>query len=663
MVVAGGPTAALPDLGVMQETVAWPRDALPQGTDLFGYTVDAVIGRGGFGITYRAADGIDQIFAIKECFPKQFAVRDGLLVLPSDQGSVEPFRQCLDRFSQEARALRQLACHGEAGDGVVKVATFFQANGTAYTVMEFVDGHNLDQVIAAHPGGLPAAMLEKLVPCLLHAIGCVHSAGLLHRDIKPSNIILREDGRPVLIDFGAARVATQGLTQTYTQIFSEGYAPIEQFSGTRQGPFSDIYALGSTFCRAIGGSTVNSYSRHQAMLRGQRDPQRSAAEIGAGRYDARLLAAIDAAIAVAPEDRPQTVAEFLVLLQRPAAGEAVAVTGAGAGPAARSTGETPAPPARPAPSTAKLAPVATVAGAGATTRGVTLTLAGGIAVICAVLAAYFLWRQPRGDTAGSQPPPAIATAPVVTAASPPADDPAAQARAARARQALNDLIERAAAKFDEVKVRHDRFATPEEDGAELAFGRHQWQAAADGFAAASAIVTSHIRTQLGLAIALAVLRCHSDLDAKQFDFARIQLGRARQIRQALGLWPAADQRPDAVDELLAAQYRAFKRQQSAARVLGSAAAETFMKDAQEKMRVAESWMVAGNLDNAAASYRQAAETIERGGGAAVLADQAGPAAPRNDFASGWHSKAQAESEKVRALQNALDQLSSPAAQH
>jgi formylglycine-generating enzyme required for sulfatase activity/serine/threonine protein kinase len=292
----------------------WPRDALPKGTELHGYLLDGIIGRGGFGITYRAIDAIDQVFAIKECFPKQFAVREGKQVLPTDAMEEEPLADCLSRFMKEARALRQLSTIGAAGEGVVKVATFFQANGTAYIVMEYLGGGGLDTLIKANPRGLPEPWLNDVLPRLLHALACVHDAGLLHRDIKPANILFRDDGRPVLIDFGAVREMSHGLTRTFTQIYSEGYAPIEQFSGTRQGPYSDIYALGATFYRAIGGTTVDSFTRHQALLRGRPDPQRAAVEIGAGRYARQLLGMIDAALTVAPEDRPQTVGALIALM-------------------------------------------------------------------------------------------------------------------------------------------------------------------------------------------------------------------------------------------------------------------------------------------------------------------------------------------------------------
>jgi len=297
-----------------QNDESWPRDALPRGADLHGYEIETILGRGGFGITYRARDKLDQVFAVKECFPKQFAVRQGLEVLPTDTGDADVLQECLERFLREAKALIRLSRLGAAGDGVVKVATFFEAHGTAYIVMEYLAGQSLEGLLKANPSGIPAERLADIMRRLLHALGCVHDAGLLHRDVKPSNISLREDGRPVLIDFGATRGATANHTVTYTKIFSESYSPIEQFSGGEQGPCSDIYALGMTCYRAIGGTAIDAFTRQQALLRGKPDPLPAAGKIGAGRYPAALLAAIDAALAVSPADRPQSVGELLALL-------------------------------------------------------------------------------------------------------------------------------------------------------------------------------------------------------------------------------------------------------------------------------------------------------------------------------------------------------------
>jgi TPR repeat protein len=290
---------------------SWPLDALPRGTSLFGYQVEAVLGRGGFGITYRARDKIDQQFAVKECFPRQFACRQGAQVHPTDSGDAGPLAECLARFTREAKALTQLSRLGAAGEDVVKVHTFFEANNTAYIVMEFLDGGSLESCIAANPGGITMEQLGTIMPRLLHALGCVHAAGLLHRDVKPANIIIRPDGRPVLIDFGAVRAASGGQSVSFSQIYSEGFGPIEQFSGAQQGPFSDLYAFGMTCYRAIGGHTVDAFSRQQALLRGRPDPLTRAVEVGERRYPLNLLRAIDHAICVAPHERPQSAAELL----------------------------------------------------------------------------------------------------------------------------------------------------------------------------------------------------------------------------------------------------------------------------------------------------------------------------------------------------------------
>jgi serine/threonine protein kinase len=341
-------------------TQSWPRDALPNGTVLNGYRIDRVLGRGGFGITYQAVDGIDQVFALKECFPRQFCARDGEAVAAGDEGEAGPFADCLGRFIQEARALRQLSALGTASGGIVKVVTYFEANGTAYIVMEHVGGTSLDAVIRAAPQGLPEDRLRPILLNLAQAVACVHEAGLLHRDIKPGNILVREDGRPVLIDFGAARGARHGMTVTYTQIYSESYAPIEQFAGAKQGPYSDIYALGATLYRAIGGKSVDSFTRHQAILRGKPDPLAPAVEFGAGRYSRDLLRTIDCALIVAPEDRPQSIADLLRLLDADEA--ALAETklappssgtarpgDAAAGPAGRPDAMAPGPTGSPGP--------------------------------------------------------------------------------------------------------------------------------------------------------------------------------------------------------------------------------------------------------------------------------------------------------------------------
>jgi serine/threonine protein kinase len=299
----------------MSETLErWSRDALPKGTVVQGFTVEAILGRGGFGITYRVRDKLDQVFALKECFPRQFAVRHGLEVYPADQADEAGLRDCLERFLREAKALSSIARLGPEADGVVRVATFCEAYRTAYIVMEYLAGESLQNLLGRTPGGLLQTRVNDLLVRLLLALRSVHDVGMLHRDIKPSNIFLRNDGRPVLIDFGATRIIGMEQTLAFTQIISEKYSPIEQFSGERQGPFSDLYALGMCCYRAIGGKAVDCLSRQQALDQGAPDPLPPAVRIGGGQYEPALLRTIDALLQIRPADRPQSAREALAML-------------------------------------------------------------------------------------------------------------------------------------------------------------------------------------------------------------------------------------------------------------------------------------------------------------------------------------------------------------
>ncbi len=334
------------------------RDALPTGTVLNGYTIRGVLGRGGFGTTYYATDQLDQSFAIKEYFPKQFAIRQDLQVVASSVREQGSFDDCRSRFLQEAKRLCQLG-RSVADASIVKVVTFFEANGTAYIVMEYLSGETLEDVLRRTPEGLPADRLDAMLRRILMALDHVHSGGLVHRDIKPGNIFIQQDGRPVLIDFGSAREASSNQNTTYTQVFSGGYAPLEQFAGTQQGPFSDIYAIGAVCYRAIGGKIVDSLLRHQASLRRQTDPLVPAEQFGAGRYPVSLLRMIDLALIIDADQRPQSAKDLLAILDDTpgTAGETVVMVGT-------EFRETPPPapvvPAGPAPTDAdpyELAPL------------------------------------------------------------------------------------------------------------------------------------------------------------------------------------------------------------------------------------------------------------------------------------------------------------------
>src|SRR3954470_16904850 len=225
--------------------------ALPSGTLLGDYRLDAVIGHGGFGITYRAFDSqLAKVVAIKEYLPVEFAVREGLKVVARGARFADDFAWGRERFLDEARALARFR-HPH----IVPVMRFLVANGTAYTVMEFEDGRSLGEVL--HPAGrrLPPEEVRRLAEGLLLGLGAVHAQGFLHRDIKPSNIIIRRDGVPILIDFGAARQAIGGRTQTLTSILTPQYAPIEQYAlDGKQGSWSDIYSAAAVLHHAVAGA-------------------------------------------------------------------------------------------------------------------------------------------------------------------------------------------------------------------------------------------------------------------------------------------------------------------------------------------------------------------------------------------------------------------------
>jgi serine/threonine protein kinase len=279
--------------------------ALPLGTQLGDYRLDAVIGHGGFGITYRAFDGqLAKMVAIKEYLPIEFAVRRGSDVVPRGARFADDFAWGRERFLDEARALARFR-HPH----IVPVLRFLEANGTAYTVMEFEDGRSVGELLRKPGARLPADDVRRLAEGLLSGLGAVHAQGFLHRDIKPSNVIIRRDGVPILIDFGAARLAIGGRTQTLTSILTPQYAPIEQYAlDGKQGPWSDIYSAAAVLHHAVAGEPPP-----QAASRVHGDPYRPLAKTQADRFDLPFLAAIDKALAFAPAERPQTVQEWRTL--------------------------------------------------------------------------------------------------------------------------------------------------------------------------------------------------------------------------------------------------------------------------------------------------------------------------------------------------------------
>ncbi len=288
---------------------AFHKDALPHGYELQEYTIEAVLGHGGFGITYRASDrNLQAEVAIKEYFPGELAARTDIAnVMPKQTPKVmRDYYAGLKNFIKEARALAHFK-----HPNIVRVLRYLETNGTAYMVMEYERGRSLSDHLRQHGPRLDESTLHRIFLPILNGVRAVHEADMLHLDIKPENIYLREDGTPMLIDFGSTR---QAISQTMPDKFlvTHGYAPIEQYPDRgKQGPWTDIYALGASMYRCISGKRpVKALERYQAVLTYQVDPLTPAILAGKDHYSTQLLECIDWALQIYPRDRPQSVREF-----------------------------------------------------------------------------------------------------------------------------------------------------------------------------------------------------------------------------------------------------------------------------------------------------------------------------------------------------------------
>ena len=276
--------------------------ALPSGYRIEEYELVRVLGSGGFGITYLGYDHhLDKAVAIKEYLPNDLAVRgDNQSVLPKSTQEKADYEWGLARFLNEAQTLARFD-HRH----IIKIHRFFRAHGTGYIVMEYAEGETLSALLQ-RKGTLTEAELKQLLFPILDGLEAVHQADFLHRDIKPGNIIIRDDGSPVLIDFGSARQAVVSKSRSVTAIVTPGYAPIEQYSAKgHQGPWTDIYGLGAVCYRCLTGEQPN-----DATERLREDPLVPAAKRCKGKASAALLGAIDRALRVDERKRPQTIAAW-----------------------------------------------------------------------------------------------------------------------------------------------------------------------------------------------------------------------------------------------------------------------------------------------------------------------------------------------------------------
>ena len=290
---------------------AYHENALKAGSTLADYTIESVLGHGGFSVTYLAHDNaLGAHVAIKEYLPQDVAARDGrtTFVVPrASKDAIRFYHWGLKNFLKEARALARFKHHN-----IVRVLRFIEANGTAYTVMEYEQGQTLAQYLKEKGQRLDEAGLLRIVMPILNGLHAVHEVGLLHLDIKPENIYLRRDGSPMLIDFGSARHAMTENQSSGRVALTRGYAPVEQYPDKgKLGPWSDVYALGATMYRCVTGKRPDdALDRYRAILDYKTDPLKPATLAAAGRCQQVMLEGIDWAMQVHAQDRPQTPREF-----------------------------------------------------------------------------------------------------------------------------------------------------------------------------------------------------------------------------------------------------------------------------------------------------------------------------------------------------------------
>lgn len=279
------------------------------------YIIGTVVGFGGFGVLYRAWDRkLEHMVAIKEYYPAGMVTRipgQKEVILYTGKKNDE-YKNGLTRFLDEARNTARFS----SNPNIVNVFDFFEENGTAYMVMEFLEGVSLKEYISRAGGRLPWQQAVEIGLRIIDALKDVHGAKILHRDLSPDNVFMCDDGKIKLLDFGAARFTGLDDEKTRTIVLKMGFAPPEQYrSKSQQGPCTDIYALGATLYRAITGLTPDeSVNRQDSINHNEGDTLKPMSQFveGIPQY---LDNAVLRAMALEPTLRFQNVQQMADALQ------------------------------------------------------------------------------------------------------------------------------------------------------------------------------------------------------------------------------------------------------------------------------------------------------------------------------------------------------------
>jgi serine/threonine protein kinase len=299
-------------------------DVLRPGTTLLRgqYTIAGFLSSGGFGITYLAKDSLDRTVVIKECFPSSMCFRRSNTVQVRSRGHSHDFAAIVKMFGTEARRLAKLD-----HPNIVGVHQVFEDNDTAYMALDLVRGHDILSMIEGEAPKPSPEEIKEILLQLLDAVDYIHKRDILHRDISPDNVLIDRTGKPILIDFGAAREEAIRTSRVLSSLHTvkDGYSPYEFYVvGSPQGPSSDLYALGATIYHLITGNPPpDSQARVAAVAEGRSDPYVPLSDYESA-YDRFFVTAINKALEIFPKNRIQSAREWIEQIHEEKRREALA---------------------------------------------------------------------------------------------------------------------------------------------------------------------------------------------------------------------------------------------------------------------------------------------------------------------------------------------------